>query len=88
MLRGGGGSNATALDYVNQIRRRAYGNNSGDITAAQLTDSGQQVTLAHPLGPLSLHLSPREMRHVTPQGLRLSIDEGAALRLPDDRRIS
>lgn len=58
------------------------------ITAAQLTDSGQQVTLAHPLGPLSLHLSPREMRHVAPQGLRLSIDEGAALRLPDDRRIS
>ena len=37
VLRGGGGSQATALGYVNQIRRRAYGNNSGDITAAQLT---------------------------------------------------
>ncbi|HEU0298026.1 MAG TPA: RagB/SusD family nutrient uptake outer membrane protein [Longimicrobium sp.] len=36
-LRGGGGSTATALDYVNQIRRRAYGNTSGDITAGDLT---------------------------------------------------
>jgi hypothetical protein len=33
-LRGGGGSRATALDYVNQIRRRSA---AGDITDAQLT---------------------------------------------------
>lgn len=37
VVRGGGGSRATALGYVNALRRRAYGNNSGDITDAQLT---------------------------------------------------
>ncbi len=36
-LRGGGGSAATALGYVNALRQRAYGNTSGDITAGQLT---------------------------------------------------
>ena len=34
---GGGGCEATALGYVNQVRQRAYGGTSGDITAAQLT---------------------------------------------------
>ena len=37
VLRGGGGSTATALSYVNAIRERAYGNTNGDITAGQLT---------------------------------------------------
>ncbi len=37
VLRGGGGSRATALGYVNALRQRAYGNNSGDITDAELT---------------------------------------------------
>lgn len=38
VLRGGqGGDLATALSYVNSIRERAYGDNSGDITAAELT---------------------------------------------------
>jgi len=37
VLRGGGGSRAQALAYVNQIRERAYGGPSGDITDAQLT---------------------------------------------------
>lgn len=37
VLRGGGGSTATALQYVNALRTRAYGNASGNITAAQLT---------------------------------------------------
>ncbi|MFA6402123.1 MAG: RagB/SusD family nutrient uptake outer membrane protein [Salinivirgaceae bacterium] len=36
-LRGGGGSAATALNYVNELRQRAYGDNSGDITSGQLT---------------------------------------------------
>lgn len=36
-LRGGGGTQAQALTYVNQIRERAYGDTSGDITAAELT---------------------------------------------------
>ncbi|HEU0015639.1 MAG TPA: RagB/SusD family nutrient uptake outer membrane protein [Longimicrobium sp.] len=36
-LRGGGGTQALALQYVNALRTRAYGNTSGNITAAQLT---------------------------------------------------
>ena len=36
-LRGGGGSRQQALDYVNALRQRAYGDNSGDITDPQLT---------------------------------------------------
>ncbi len=38
VLRGGsGGDRATALAYINQLRTRAYGNNSGNITDTQLT---------------------------------------------------
>jgi hypothetical protein len=36
-LRGGGGSRAQALTYVNDLRERAYGNASGDITDPELT---------------------------------------------------
>ena len=36
-LRGGDGNPSLALQYVNDIRERAYGNNSGDITSSQLT---------------------------------------------------
>lgn len=37
VLRGGGGSTATALQYVNALRQRAYGNTNGNITLGQLT---------------------------------------------------
>lgn len=38
VLRGGtGGDATTALNYINLIRQRAYGNTSGNITSAQLT---------------------------------------------------
>lgn len=37
VARGAGGSRVTALDYINQLRQRAYGNTSGNITDAQLT---------------------------------------------------
>jgi hypothetical protein len=38
VVRGGtGGDMATAVKYVNQLRQRAYGGSSGDITASQLT---------------------------------------------------
>jgi hypothetical protein len=37
VLRGGGGSRATALGYVNALRQRAYGDASGNIADAQLT---------------------------------------------------
>lgn len=36
-LRGGGGSTAQALTYVNALRQRAYGNANGNITSGQLT---------------------------------------------------
>lgn len=36
-LRGGGGTAAQALTYVNALRQRAYGGSSGNITSAQLT---------------------------------------------------
>jgi hypothetical protein len=37
VLRGGGGSQAQALAYVNALRQRAFGDASHNITAAQLT---------------------------------------------------
>jgi hypothetical protein len=37
VLRGGGGSTAQALTYVNQLRGRVYGNTNGDITGPELT---------------------------------------------------
>jgi len=36
-LRGGGGDMTTAVDYINQLRERAYGNNSGNISESDLT---------------------------------------------------
>ncbi len=37
VLRGGSGDRGLALNYINLIRQRAYGNNSGNISNAQLT---------------------------------------------------
>ncbi|MCB0645626.1 MAG: RagB/SusD family nutrient uptake outer membrane protein [Saprospiraceae bacterium] len=37
VLRGGNGSKATAVEYVNAVRRRAYTDTSGDIKEADLT---------------------------------------------------
>jgi hypothetical protein len=37
VLRGGGGDRAQALEYVNALRERAFGDTSGNITDAQLT---------------------------------------------------
>ncbi len=37
VVRGAGGSMDQAVAYINKLRERAYGNTSGDITAAQLT---------------------------------------------------
>ena len=38
VLRGGNGGNiGTALNYINQLRTRAYGNTSGNITQSELT---------------------------------------------------
>ncbi|WP_246277437.1 RagB/SusD family nutrient uptake outer membrane protein [Winogradskyella ursingii] len=37
VVRGGGGSMSTAVDYINQLRVRAYGDTSGNITQSDLT---------------------------------------------------
>ena len=37
VVRGGGGSRATAVGYINALRARAYGGTSGNITDAQMT---------------------------------------------------
>jgi hypothetical protein len=37
-LRGGNGNAGDALNYVNLIRARAYGNASGNITSGELTE--------------------------------------------------
>ncbi len=37
VLRGGGGSRAQALNYINALRERAYGDNSGNISDGDLT---------------------------------------------------
>jgi starch-binding outer membrane protein, SusD/RagB family len=37
VLRGGGGSQSTAVDYINELRERAYGDTSGNITESDLT---------------------------------------------------
>lgn len=36
-LRGGGGTLSTARDYINELRERAYGDTSGNITEADIT---------------------------------------------------
>jgi hypothetical protein len=37
VLRGGGGSSNDALNYVNELRQRSFGDDSGDITSSELT---------------------------------------------------
>ncbi|OZV69399.1 RagB/SusD family nutrient uptake outer membrane protein [Winogradskyella aurantia] len=37
VLRGGGGSASTAVSYINELRQRAYGDTSGNITQGDLT---------------------------------------------------
>lgn len=55
------------------------------VTTHQPTDTGAEVTVAHPLGPLTLHLSPREAAGIEEGRLRLSVDDQRVLTLPDDR---
>ncbi len=37
VVKGGGGSTATAVEYINQLRQRAYGNTDGNIGVSDLT---------------------------------------------------
>ena len=49
------------------------------------SEDGVRVRLAHPLGPLSVTLSPREATLLTGPGLQAEIDMAECLTLPDDR---
>lgn len=55
------------------------------VVQRQPTGSGLHLTLAHTLGPLRLHLSPREERLLEGDSLRLRVVEAAVLNVPDDR---
>lgn len=51
--------------------------------------AGERVTVAHPLGPLRLLLSPREAaQHLGGDTLRLGLREDALLTVPDDRETA
>ncbi|WP_019587504.1 ABC transporter ATP-binding protein [Deinococcus apachensis] len=55
------------------------------VTARQTTDTGTEVTIQHPLGPLTLHLSAREAAGIQGDTLHLTLDPARILTLPDDR---
>ncbi|MEW6422767.1 MAG: ABC transporter ATP-binding protein [Deinococcota bacterium] len=55
------------------------------LTTSQTTDTGTVVTVQHPLGPLTLHLSAREAANVCGDQLRLTLDLARVMTLPDDR---
>ena len=73
---------------VLHVPGRAVRLGSGEQLSALSTEpdeAGLRVTLAHPLGPLDLTLSPREAGLLTPSGLRAEIDLNECRLLPDDR---
>ncbi|WP_407539842.1 ABC transporter ATP-binding protein [Deinococcus radiomollis] len=51
------------------------------------SEDGMRVRLAHPLGPLSVTLSPREAALLTGPGLQAEINMAECLTLPDDRDV-
>ncbi|SMB90033.1 ABC transporter ATP-binding protein [Deinococcus hopiensis] len=55
------------------------------VVTRQTTGAGLEVTVRHPLGPLTLHLSPREAAQLEGDTLRLSLTPPRLLPLPDDR---
>ncbi|GHF97269.1 ABC transporter ATP-binding protein [Deinococcus piscis] len=78
------GPNGTARVVPEQAVRLGAGD-SYHITAQVLTDSGSEVTVDHPLGPLRLHLSPREHGLIKGGQLSVQVDEAGVLQVPDDR---
>ena len=55
------------------------------VTRRQRTGSGLTVTVAHPDGPLTLHLSAREAAALDGDALRVDVDASRVLDVPDDR---
>ena len=55
------------------------------VLSRQRTEAGETVTLAHPLGPLTLFLSPREAAAVSGDALSVTVPAAALLTVPDDR---
>ncbi|ACO46550.1 ABC transporter ATP-binding protein [Deinococcus deserti] len=58
------------------------------ITSNQVTESGETITVAHSLGLLTLHLSPRERNLVHGKSLQLELDSAVMRLIPDDRSPS
>ncbi|CAM3652289.1 ABC transporter ATP-binding protein [Deinococcus saxicola] len=61
----------------------------GDIftlSSRHATEAGETVTLAHPLGPLTLNLSTREAGLIDGQTLRLAVDMARVREVGDDRQ--
>ncbi|ADY26273.1 Polyamine-transporting ATPase [Deinococcus proteolyticus MRP] len=78
------GPGGTAQVVPEQALRLGVGD-AYRVSAQLLTDSGTEVTLDHPLGPLRLHLSPRESGLIESGQLRLQVDGAGVLQVPDDR---
>lgn len=57
------------------------------VQARQAGEGGEKVTVAHALGPLHLHLSPREAAQVG-ETVRLTLPPEALREVPDDREES
>nr|WP_240741797.1 ABC transporter ATP-binding protein [Deinococcus sp. KSM4-11] len=55
------------------------------VRVQQRTEAGLTVTVAHPLGSLTLHLSAREAAALDGDVLRLEVDSSRVLDVPDDR---
>lgn len=55
------------------------------LTARQATGAGETVTVTHPLGPLTLNLSAREVGWIDGQRLRLDVEMARVRAVKDDR---
>ncbi|WP_425145461.1 ABC transporter ATP-binding protein [Deinococcus sp.] len=56
------------------------------VISRQPSEHGEMIRVAHPLGPLTLHLSAREGFQYPSQALHLRLDESQLLEVPDDRQ--
>ncbi|CAM3772581.1 ABC transporter ATP-binding protein [Deinococcus frigens] len=55
------------------------------LTSRRATEAGETVTVAHPLGPLTLNLSAREAGLLEGGSLRLEMNEARVRQVADDR---
>lgn len=62
------------------------GPESHPVLSRQPGETGETVSVAHPLGPLTLHLSPRERAHLDPEKgtLNLRVRPGEVWEVPEE----